>query len=103
MTELPATTAAQPCAALLASCCNLQRRYLLELPAEQQAKWARQALYETVTAVRPNAVALVDGFGFTDYLLNSALGRSDGDVYRLAAKLHLACSMQTSCARVSRE
>ena len=49
---------------------------------EKQAKWARQALYDLVTAVRPNAVALVDGFGFTDYLLNSALGRSDGDVYK---------------------
>lgn len=52
---------------------------------EKQAKWVRQALYAIVTAVRPNAVALVDGFGFTDYLLNSALGRSDGDVYKCAA------------------
>jgi Acyl-CoA oxidase len=57
---------------------------------EKQAKWARQALYAIVTAVRPNAVALVDGFGFTDYLLNSALGRSDGDVYKCALHLHLA-------------
>ena len=31
--------------------------------------------------VRPNAVALVDAWGFTDYELNSALGREDGDVY----------------------
>lgn len=31
--------------------------------------------------VRPNAVALVDAWAFTDYELNSALGREDGDVY----------------------
>ncbi|GLI67460.1 hypothetical protein VaNZ11_011657 [Volvox africanus] len=35
-----------------------------------------------LTDLRPNAVALVDAFGFPDYLLNSALGRADGDVYR---------------------
>jgi Acyl-CoA oxidase len=35
--------------------------------------------------VRPDAVALVDAFGFEDYLLNSALGRKDGDVYRCEA------------------
>ena len=26
-------------------------------------------------------MALVDGFGFEDYLLNSCLGRKDGNVY----------------------
>jgi Acyl-CoA oxidase len=61
---------------------------------EKQAKWARQALYAIVTAVRPNAVALVDGFGFTDYLLNSALGRSDGDVYKCAVNLRSAQWLQ---------
>ncbi|GLC45233.1 hypothetical protein PLESTB_000722200 [Pleodorina starrii] len=35
-----------------------------------------------LAALRPNAVALVDAFAFPDYLLNSALGRADGDVYR---------------------
>jgi Acyl-CoA oxidase len=63
--------------------------------AEKQAKWARQALYDVVTAVRPNAVALVDGFGFTDYLLNSALGRSDGDVYKCAVNLRCAQWLQS--------
>lgn len=32
--------------------------------------------------LRPNAVALVDAFGLTDYDLNSALGKEDGDVYK---------------------
>ena len=39
------------------------------------------ALVQVMREVRPNAVALVDSFGFEDYVLNSALGRYDGDVY----------------------
>jgi acyl-CoA oxidase len=35
-----------------------------------------------LSALRPNSVALVDAFAFPDYLLHSALGREDGDVYR---------------------
>lgn len=31
--------------------------------------------------VRPNAVALVDAFNYTDHYLGSALGRYDGNVY----------------------
>lgn len=45
---------------------------------------ARRAVYEAIQAVRPDAVALVDSFGFEDFLLNSAIGRADGDVYRCA-------------------
>ena len=33
-------------------------------------------------ALRRDAVRLVDAFGHDDYLLNSAIGRQDGDVYR---------------------
>ncbi|KAF9437421.1 hypothetical protein BGZ76_000792 [Entomortierella beljakovae] len=33
------------------------------------------------TKIRPNAVSLVDAFGFPDYLLNSAIGSYDGRVY----------------------
>ncbi|PWY97738.1 acyl-CoA oxidase [Testicularia cyperi] len=36
---------------------------------------------EIMAELRPNAVALVDSFAIPDYLLNSALGRSDGKVY----------------------
>jgi acyl-CoA oxidase len=36
---------------------------------------------EIMAELRPNAVALVDAFAVPDYLLNSALGRSDGNVY----------------------
>lgn len=31
--------------------------------------------------VRPNAVALVDSFNYTDHYLGSVLGRYDGNVY----------------------
>jgi len=34
-----------------------------------------------LSAVRPNAVALVDAFDFPDELLCSVLGRYDGQVY----------------------
>lgn len=47
----------------------------------QQAGWLRSQRRSFARAVRPNAVALVDGFGYEDYLLNSAIGRRDGDVY----------------------
>ena len=47
-----------------------------------QAEWARKQYYRCLSALRPDAVALVDAFGLTDYQLNSALGRKDGDVYR---------------------
>lgn len=47
-----------------------------------QAQIVREAQAGLLRDIRPNAVALVDGFGFEDYLLHSALGRRDGDVYR---------------------
>ncbi|KAF2707736.1 hypothetical protein K504DRAFT_446846 [Pleomassaria siparia CBS 279.74] len=41
-------------------------------------------------AVRPHAVRLVDAWSIPDYLLDSALGRADGDVYNaLWQKAHL--------------
>lgn len=60
--------------------------------AEKQAKAAREAQYQLLRDIRPNAVALVDGFGFEDYMLNSALGRKDGDVYRCAENTSCACA-----------
>jgi acyl-CoA oxidase len=38
-------------------------------------------LFDTLQQVRPDAIALVDAWHFTDYELNSALGRKDGQVY----------------------
>jgi acyl-CoA oxidase len=39
-------------------------------------------IQKTMEAVRPHAVPLMDAFSIPDYLLDSALGRYDGDVYR---------------------
>ncbi|XP_013401428.1 peroxisomal acyl-coenzyme A oxidase 1 isoform X1 [Lingula anatina] len=38
-------------------------------------------LLDLLAAIRPNAVALVDAFDFSDHLLQSVLGRYDGNVY----------------------
>ena len=57
----------------------------------EQLHWARRSVYALLAAVRPDAVALVDAFGYDDYLLNSALGRKDGDVYRCCPVVQLFC------------
>jgi hypothetical protein len=43
--------------------------------AADQAAALRRASRGLLAALRPEAVALVDAFGFEDYYLNSALGR----------------------------
>ncbi|KAK0524752.1 hypothetical protein OC842_005731 [Tilletia horrida] len=47
----------------------------------EQFALLRATVQKTMAELRPNAVALVDAFKLPDYLLNSALGRSDGKVY----------------------
>ncbi|CAM9450081.1 unnamed protein product, partial [Choristocarpus tenellus] len=41
----------------------------------------RQEVQKLCTEVRPEAVALVDAWHFTDKYLGSVLGRNDGQVY----------------------
>ena len=48
---------------------------------EAQLDALRAHLMALYKAVRPDAVAYVDGFDFTDRHLSSALGRYDGQVY----------------------
>jgi acyl-CoA oxidase len=47
----------------------------------EQASLANQQLRSLYSQVRPNAVALVDAFDYTDQYLGSVLGRYDGNVY----------------------
>jgi acyl-CoA oxidase len=48
------------------------------------------AIQDLMTAIRPHAVRLVDAWSIPDYLLDSALGQKDGDVYNaLWRKAHL--------------
>ncbi|RKP26215.1 acyl-CoA dehydrogenase/oxidase C-terminal [Syncephalis pseudoplumigaleata] len=48
----------------------------------RQAALLRGQLDDTLAELLPEAVRLVDAFDFPDYLLDSALGRRDGQVYR---------------------
>ncbi|KAL8091253.1 peroxisomal acyl-coenzyme A oxidase 1 [Apium graveolens] len=47
----------------------------------EQASLATAQLRNLYSQVRPNAVALVDSFNYTDHYLGSVLGRYDGNVY----------------------
>ncbi|XP_022957805.1 peroxisomal acyl-coenzyme A oxidase 1-like [Cucurbita moschata] len=47
----------------------------------KQASLADDQLRSLYSQVRPNAVALVDAFNYTDHYLGSILGRYDGNVY----------------------
>ncbi|VVB02227.1 unnamed protein product [Arabis nemorensis] len=47
----------------------------------EQASLANHQLRSLYSQLRPNAVALVDAFDYTDHYLGSVLGRYDGNVY----------------------
>lgn len=47
-----------------------------------QVQFVHDRIKVLLRELRPDAVALVDGFDLDDYALNSALGRYDGDVYK---------------------
>jgi len=47
----------------------------------RQGEWIHEGVEYLLKKVRPNAVALVDAFNYSDRDLNSALGRHDGNVY----------------------
>ncbi|KAL6074611.1 Acyl-coenzyme A oxidase (Acyl-CoA oxidase) [Balamuthia mandrillaris] len=77
--------------AILAKLCSLFALYYMEQDigtflesgylTPEQAKWVSPLVQELLQEIRPQAVPLVDAFGFSDYALNSSLGRKDGDVY----------------------
>ena len=49
--------------------------------SDGQVDMVQDAVFDLLTAIKPNAVALVDAFDFHDKVLKSALGRWDGNVY----------------------
>lgn len=58
--------------------------------APDQLKGLTPAIQSAMADIRPHAVRLVDAWSVPDYLLQSALGRYDGDVYNaLWQKAHL--------------
>ncbi|KAH9489974.1 Peroxisomal acyl-coenzyme A oxidase 1 [Bulinus truncatus] len=48
---------------------------------DQQLEFVERRTYDLLAALKPNAVALVDAFDFPDHVLDSDLGRYDGNVY----------------------
>jgi acyl-CoA oxidase len=61
-----------------------------------QLKMIRQQARLCLEKIRPNAVALVDSFDFTDYSLNSCLGRYDGNVYEALYNMAKNSTLNTS-------
>ncbi|KAI9146271.1 acyl-CoA dehydrogenase/oxidase [Paraphysoderma sedebokerense] len=55
-----------------------------------QATWLREALKQSLGDMLKDAVALVDAWDFSDYELDSTLGRSDGKVYEALFERALA-------------
>lgn len=49
--------------------------------SHEHATWVRAGVLRVLDIIRPNAVALVDAFDYSDFILKSTLGRFDGDVY----------------------
>lgn len=43
--------------------------------------WIRAAVSELAKEVRKDAIPLTDAFNLSDYMVNSPLGRHDGNVY----------------------
>jgi acyl-CoA oxidase len=48
---------------------------------QDQYKLVKQAIYNLMNDIRPNAVSLVDSFDYPDFILKSTIGRYDGNVY----------------------
>lgn len=48
----------------------------------QQCRWLKAHTRDLLDVIRPNAIGLVDAFDFSDFSLNSSLGKYDGDCYR---------------------
>lgn len=48
-------------------------------PAQQ--RWVLRRINQLLNEIRPDAVALTDGWGYLDSQLKSTLGRHDGNVY----------------------
>lgn len=71
--------------------------------SRQQASLIRQQQYALLRELRPDAVPLVDSFGFEDYLLNSSLGRCVSSLHafqNLCAYLHVTGAALCVCCQL---
>ena len=69
----------------------------------QQAAWVRAGVRRLLGEVLPDAVGLVDAFGFSDYYLDSSLGLYDGDWYecRRGCSHRMCVGLTPTCVRTS--
>ena len=58
-----------------------------------QAEMVSKAVKYLLTEIRPNAVPLVDAWAMSDHLLDSSLGRYDGNVYQDLFERAKQCSL----------
>ena len=71
------------------SCC---RQGLL---TADEAAFAEEGVSSLCEALRPDVIALTDAFDFPDRVLNSALGKEDGNVYEALLTEARASSLNT--------
>jgi hypothetical protein len=65
-------------------CVFLQQMWFCCIP---QLEVVRTLVMELMDQLRPDAVSLVDAFEFPDNVLNSAIGRYDGNIYESLYKV----------------
>ena len=66
----------------------------------QQCEWLRECVDDLCDRLRESAVPLVDAFHYSDHVLNSCIGRRDGDVYQSIlrrAQQQLNSNSNSSC------
>lgn len=91
---------------VLQKLCELFALYYVELDmgeflegehfSAQQASMVHEAVRKLLAELRPDAVALCDGFNFSDYTLNSALGRR----YSATVLLYYCAAVLLCCTAV---
>lgn len=67
--------------AVLFACSNFADSNWSDVFNEDEICFAQNIIENTLPEIRPNAVALVDAFGYPDGVLKSSIGRYDGNVY----------------------
>jgi len=67
--------------ALFACSTIMDENYWNSLIVPEQMDIVKASIFNLLEAIRPNAVALVDAFDIPDRVLNSTIGRFDGNVY----------------------
>lgn len=60
---------------------------------------ARKKIYDMLAVLRPNGVALVDAFDIPDSILNSSIGKYDGNVYETLYECARDSELNTDAVR----